>query len=126
MRATQPQPQTYSIALGNLNELSPETFDTFAGTVSYRTSFKFPHDPDVLHAELDLGDVWETAQLFVNGRDLGVKICPPYRYPVSSALQRGGNTIEVRVTNTLHSEIRDPFSGMRIPFGIPGPVRLVS
>ncbi|MHB1629269.1 MAG: glycosyl hydrolase, partial [Bacilli bacterium] len=110
--------------LGNLNEIDPETFDAFAGTAIYRSTFDYPYDPNVYFVEINLGDVWETVQLFINGHDMGVKLCPPYRYVISSFLQEGENSLEIRVTNTLHSEIRDRYSGERFPFGILGPVRV--
>lgn len=73
---------------------------------------------------LDLGEVGQTAHLWCNGRDLGVRVCPPYRYDLTEALRDGENELVIEVSNTLANAIRDGFSGyMAIPAsGMMGPV----
>jgi (4-O-methyl)-D-glucuronate---lignin esterase len=46
-----------------------------------------------------LGKVAVIAQVAVNGRDLGVLWKAPFRLNVTSALRKGDNLLEVRVTN---------------------------
>ncbi|MFD0713568.1 glycosyl hydrolase [Paenibacillus sp. GCM10027626] len=111
---------------GDLNKIAPLIFDSFSGTAAYRQNFHFPHETEGLHVELDLGEAGETVQVILNGKELGVKLCPPYRYHVSDSIRPGSNELEIRVTNTLHSEMRDPYSAIRFPFGLLGPVRIIS
>ncbi len=73
---------------------------------------------------IDLGDVGQTAHLWCNGVDLGVRVCPPYRYDLTDALVDGENTLVIEVSNTLANAVRDRFSSyMAIPAsGLIGPV----
>lgn len=71
---------------------------------------------------LDLGTVYETAEVFVNGTSAGVQIAPPYRIDVSSLLQPGDNDIRIEITNTLGTQVRDGLSQYLLiePFGMAG------
>ncbi|MFG2004745.1 glycosyl hydrolase [Spirillospora sp. NPDC048911] len=81
-------------------------------------------------AYLELGEVFDTCRVTVNGRRL-----PPVNLfnPVVDAgpyLRRGTNTIEIEVATTLNNRLRvsDPgvYGGAgRQPYGLTGPVRLV-
>jgi hypothetical protein len=79
-------------------------------------------------AVLDLGRVRGTAEVAVNGRSAGVRVCAPYRFPVE--LVDGVNDVEVVVYNTLGpyldavSPTHFVFAGQRVS-GLLGPVRLV-
>lgn len=68
----------------------------FSGSGIYETSFKKHKSPAVL----DLGDVRYTCEVFINGKSLGVKIMPPYRYELPEDLILDENKLEIRVTNT--------------------------
>ncbi|MFL5619617.1 MAG: glycosyl hydrolase [Gemmatimonadaceae bacterium] len=74
----------------------------FSGTATYAVDFEsgvpaFRPGPRV---ELDLGLVKEIAEVLVNGERVGgVLWKPPYRADITSALVRGTNHLEVRVTN---------------------------
>ena len=60
-----------------------------------------------LAAELDLGDVREIARVRVNGRDLGCRIMPTYRFRVPPKLLKlGDNCLEVEVTNLGANRLR--------------------
>ena len=74
---------------------------------------------------LDLGAVGQTAHVWLNGHDLGVRVCPPYRYDLSDALKDGENELLIEVSNTLANALRDGFSAfMAIPAsGLLGPVK---
>ncbi len=48
---------------------------------------------------LDLGDVRETAHVFVNGKDAGMLFAVPYRVDITEYLHEGVNTIDVEVAN---------------------------
>ena len=78
-------------------------------------------------AWLDLGRVGQTARLWVNGHDAGIRITAPYAFPVGHLLTEGENTVTVEVANTLVGKVRDGFSyHMTLtPSGLLGPVRLM-
>ncbi len=48
---------------------------------------------------LDLGDVQVIAEVIINGKPLGVLWEPPYKADVTNYLQKGKNTIRVKVAN---------------------------
>jgi hypothetical protein len=68
----------------------------FSGSGVYKTAFDRP-DTD---AVLDLGDVKYTCEVFVNGKSLGIKVMPPYRYDLPSDVLEDSNVLEIRVSNT--------------------------
>ena len=76
--------------------------------------------------ELEFENVGVTAQLFVNGKDMGQRICRPYRWDITEAVKPGENDVEVFVCNTLAQRMQDFFSTyMTLPAsGITGKVRL--
>lgn len=75
-------------------------------------------------AVLDLGEVFETAEVKVNGISAGLRLCRPYRFDLTGLLKKGENQITIEVTNCLGTALRDPISHylMIEPFGIEGPV----
>ena len=93
----------------------------FSGKIRYTCLFEAPDGV----CGIDLGEVGQTAHLWLNGADLGTRICRPYRYDLSSALKRGRNELVVEVSNTLANALKDWFSCyLAIPAsGLIGPVR---
>lgn len=98
-------------------------FETKAGTAQFACELKLPA---VSRALLDLGNVYETAEVFVNGTSAGVKLCRPYVFDVTPLLMEGTNRLAIEVTNTLGTAVRDALSHYLPiePFGIEGPVTL--
>ena len=115
-------------AVGQFEALSdmsrPGVLPTFSGTFRYETTFEWAHPGETV--TLDLGDVYETAEVWVNGQPSGIRICPPYRLEAGELLHPGQNTLVVEVTNTLVKEQRDFLSRFahQEPSGLLGPVRL--
>ena len=74
---------------------------------------------------LDLGQVGEAAEVFVNGESTGVRIVPPYVFDVS-AVKPGRNEIAVIVSNSSGYRDRDEFSQYLHfePSGLLGPLVL--
>ena len=133
---------TYTVELANSDDLSAYSFykttDTLFNVTSARElphfsgkmRYSFTVNVDAVPAgvTLDLGRVGQTARVTVNGSDAGIRIVPPYTYPVADLLTAGENTVTVEVANTLVGKVRDGFSyHMVIPAsGLLGPVRLLS
>ncbi|MBQ4590457.1 MAG: glycosyl transferase family 2 [Clostridia bacterium] len=78
----------------------------FSGRIRYTCTFDRPADV----CGIDLGEVGQTSHLWLNGEDLGVRVCPPYRYDLSKALRDGSNELVIEVSNTLANAVRDNFS----------------
>jgi hypothetical protein len=123
-------PQNYKLAyenadagtLPNITDVSAEP--GFSGKIRYTASFELPNCDSVA---LDLGYVGSTSHLWLNGEDLGVRICPPYRYDVGNALKEGKNELVIEVANTLGNALRDRFTQfLALPAsGITGPVEWI-
>ena len=71
----------------------------FSGTASYAKEFEWKNTKKDTRYYLDLGSVKEIAQVFLNGKDLGVLWKPPFRVDITDVLKPGRNRLEVRVTN---------------------------
>ena len=75
----------------------------FSGTAVYRKVFELS-DPSTIHNPqstiyLDLGTVKETARVKLNGKDLGVVWCAPWRVEITGAVKPGENALEIEVVN---------------------------
>jgi hypothetical protein len=82
----------------------------FAGTARYELAFELPALPEGAEAGdwwLDLGDVRETARVFVNGRDAGLLWSLPFRARIGRHLRPGKNHLAIEVTNLAANRIRD-------------------
>ena len=77
--------------------------------------------------ELDLGEVYVAAEVFINGNSAGSKISAPYKYDLFGLLHSGENDIEVRVANTLAPHYSIPNMTINlgpVKSGLIGPVLL--
>ena len=87
------------------NESQDPFIRFFSGTATYRTSFQWSPDPDTAEAVLDLGQVFNMAHVYVNGKDLGLLWKEPYKMDISEALVEGENTLEIKVTNSWGNKL---------------------
>jgi hypothetical protein len=73
----------------------------YSGHATYRKSFTVPAGTLAAGQKyfLNLGAVKNLARVTLNGHDLGVVWCPPWRVNVSNALQPGDNRLEIEVAN---------------------------
>ena len=79
--------------------------EPFCGTMRYRTEFSIA-DADGRAAVLDLGKVFHSARVTLNGCDLGCRFMPPYRFDVPRGVLRGRNELCVEVTGTGANRLR--------------------
>lgn len=96
------------------------------GTVRYAASIKIDKIEEGQGAVLNLGEVYETAEVFVNQKSAGVRICKPYTFDITGYLREGENELAIEVTNTLGTSVRDTLSHYLViePFGVQGPAVL--
>ncbi len=73
----------------------------FSGTATYARTLEAPQAwfQSDSRLRLDLGEVRDLAEVFLNGSSLGTVWNPPYALEVTSAMHPGKNALEVRVTN---------------------------
>jgi len=69
------------------------------GTARYRTTFKLKKEQYREDLVLDLGDVRESAHVYINGHDCGILFCAPFRIQIGQYLKpKGENEIIIDVT----------------------------
>ncbi|MDQ6418492.1 glycosyl hydrolase [Paenibacillus sp. LHD-117] len=102
-----------------------EQLPRFSGTFRYETEFEWTES--AVRVLLDLGEAFETAEVWVNGEQAGVRICPPYRMEIDGLIKKGINKLVIEVTNTLAKDQHDFLSAFaqQEPSGLIGPVRLI-
>ena len=76
----------------------------FSGTATYRKTFDIPAAGNEVVKKaarlwLDLGKVFNMARVRVNGQDLGVVWCAPWRVEITDVVQERGNKLEIEVAN---------------------------
>lgn len=75
----------------------------YSGIGTYRKTFEVPAGSSLLtrgaRTFLDLGTVRHLARVRLNGRDLGVAWCAPWRVEATGALRPGRNELEIEVAN---------------------------
>ncbi len=101
---------------------APDRLPDFSGQVRYRTRFCAPDGYTVL----DLGQVGETAEVWLNGNYIGARINAPYKFSLRDHLTAGENELEVIVIANAAHKRRDGFSRFIFlpPTGILGEVAL--
>ncbi len=125
-------------------------WENFGGTARYEIEFVLPAAAKADDWLLDLGDVRETARVFVNGQETDLIWSLPMHTKIGAFLQPGRNVLALEVTNLAANRIRDldrrkvewkkfheinfvnifyqPFDAATWPLqpsGLLGPVRLV-
>ena len=89
-----------------------ETLDNEAtrvtmGTGVYTTTLKLDKKQAAKQWQIDLGDVRESARVYVNGTFVGCAWAVPYILDTKSTLKAGANEIRIEVTNLPANRIAD-------------------
>jgi len=73
----------------------------YSGLATYRKDFNLTEglDLDKDRIMLELGEVHSMARIKLNGTDLGVLWCAPWRVDINDALRKKGNRLEIEVAN---------------------------
>ncbi|QHI70743.1 glycosyl hydrolase [Tichowtungia aerotolerans] len=79
----------------------------FSGTAVYNTELNLPdsYQKDREGLLLDLGDVEVIAEVFLNGKDLGVLWHRPFEIDISDAVKPGRNRLQIKITNTWNNRL---------------------
>jgi hypothetical protein len=70
----------------------------YSGIATYRKTFNLTRIPEG-KTYLDVGVVHDMARVKLNGKDLGVVWCAPWRVEVTGAIKAGDNQLEIEVVN---------------------------
>jgi len=97
----------------------------YSGTATYTKTFDRPETAlpgfQARRLWLDLGTVKNIASVRLNGRDLGVVWCDPWRVDITDAVKPKGNRLEIRVANLwpnrLIGDEREPADAEYAPGG---------
>jgi len=118
----------------------------FSGTGTYSKMLNAPESWFKKDTQLwlDLGDVKNLAEVFVNGKSLGIVWKKPFRMNLKNALKPGENSLEIKVINLwvnrligdeqLNTDKKYTYTTMAfykadsplLPSGLFGPVRIVA
>jgi len=74
----------------------------FSGAAQYVTMFRVPTKQEMNYDRLilDLGEVHEWAQVWINGVRVGQRIAPPFHFDVTQFVGQGDNELQITVGNT--------------------------
>lgn len=83
-----------------------KSYEDFSGTADYTTTFTFNKTPDKYY-QLDLGDVRESAKVYLNNQYIGTVFAQPFKINITDALKSGENKLKIEVTNLSANRIRE-------------------
>ncbi len=133
-------------SLDDWSQRPEEGIKFYSGTAVYRRAFDVP-SPGLSSGHkyfLELGDVKNLARVKLNGRELGVVWCAPWRVETGDALKAANNQLEIEVANLWPNRLigdlalpaekrfawttRNPFKkdSPLLPSGLLGPVSILS
>ncbi|MGJ8678891.1 glycosyl hydrolase [Paraglaciecola sp.] len=99
-------PETITLKqLQPLNTHSNPAIRHFSGSVIYQTNFEFNNDTISQVSQLDLGQVHDIAEVWLNDKLVATRLSPPYQFDVSEYLQQGSNQLRIVVTNTWRNQL---------------------
>jgi len=93
-------------SLGSWTELPNDTLQRNMATARYTLDFEF-HKTDGMEYVLQLGDVRESARVFVNNQAVATLFSVPFEVNIGKYLNDGQNTLSVEVTNLPANRIAD-------------------
>lgn len=82
----------------------------FSGFARYETNFPGKAGQETF---LEISDAGEAAEVFLNGKSLGIQIAPPFRYRLTDALADGENKLAIEVATTLERQTFPMLKGYR-------------
>jgi hypothetical protein len=77
----------------------------FSGNARYKIPFKLTKKQTLNPACLQLGRVFDIAQVWINNKDLGIVWAEPWSIELSDVLREGLNHLEVEVTNCWRNKL---------------------
>lgn len=93
---------------------------SYSGGAIYRKRVTLTAEQLSGNIQLDLGNITSTAEVFINGRSVGVRFAPPWKFDLSGVCLEGDNLFEILIYNTagnLYTTVptvynKSPISGL--------------
>jgi len=86
-----------AIDISELNGMQ-DIYPDFSGYFRYETRLSLP---ECSAAALIIDDVYETAEVFINGNSAGIITAQPYKFEIGKLIEKGENTIVIETATTL-------------------------
>ena len=100
--------QTFTLTKPQVwNTLDNDSAKVTMGTGVYTTHIKLSKKDLAGRWQIDLGDVRESARVYINGHFIGCAWCVPFVLDCKNALKAGDNEIRIEVTNLPANRIAD-------------------
>ena len=100
--------QTFTLTKPQVwNTLDNDSAKVTMGTGVYTTYMKLSKKDLAGRWQIDLGDVRESARVYINGHFIGCAWCVPFVLDCKNALKAGDNEIRIEVTNLPANRIAD-------------------
>ena len=80
----------------------------FSGTASYRKTFEFKKNSASIEGYrvyLDLGDLTEIAEVWLNDQPIGITWAKPHRFDITNIIKAGPNILKVEIANTWKNRL---------------------
>ncbi|MFV0606816.1 MAG: glycosyl hydrolase [Niabella sp.] len=87
------------------SDFKDSVYTNFSGTAMYSTTVNLKKN-EANEYLLQLGELYETAQIRVNGKFVGYIYSIPYQLRIGKYLKQGVNKIEIEVSNLMANRIR--------------------
>lgn len=89
--------------LKSLTQFEDEAIKHYSGITTYSKTINLKETGR--HTVIYLGDVENMAELWCNGKKVGVKWAPPFVFDISEEVKKGENNLEIKVTNTWRNQL---------------------
>ncbi len=93
-------------ALKAWTDLEDNSYKIFSGTATYSTNFNKPAGNATQYL-LDLGKVYESAEVFINGKKVATLIGPVFSTVLAAKDLKEDNLIEIKIANSMANRIID-------------------
>ena len=81
------------------NESADPAIKYFSGAATYSNSFHLTAGQAVSPARLQLGEIHDISQVWVNGKGMGIIWTAPWSVDITGALKEGANELRIEVAN---------------------------
>ncbi|WAG66913.1 hypothetical protein LL037_07220 [Clostridium estertheticum] len=97
-----------------------EGFKNYSGTMIYSNQFTIENREEINEIQLELEEAHEIVKVFINEKEVEIKMWAPYIFDILDYVSSGLNTLTIEVTNSLANKI----CNVKLKSGIGGSVKL--
>lgn len=93
----------------------------YSGEYHYQQIINLPECCHGRSVWLDLGEIFNAVEVIINGKSIGKKILPPWRYEFLNVIKNKSFNLEIKIINTQ----QNLFGEKRVKSGLIGPVKIL-